>query len=141
MTPSGRTKTRQASPSDTRAHLSKAREYLRAATDSLALDNRVAATGNGVHAGIAAADAIAAALVGSVRAGEHSQAAVHLEKAGTDGRQAATQLRRLLPLKTKAEYDPAPIGAGDARAAVKAAERIVVIAERVVAAAPQKSKQ
>jgi hypothetical protein len=141
MTPSGQAKTRKASLSDARAHLSKAREYLRAATDSLALDNRVAATGNAVHAGIAAADAIAAGLVGSVWAGEHSQAPVHLEKAGGDGRQGATQLRRLLPLKTKAEYDPEPIGAGDARAAVKAAERIVAIAERVVAAVSKKSKQ
>jgi hypothetical protein len=141
MTPSRGAKTRKASPSDARAYLSKVREYLRAAVDSLALDNRVAATGNAVHAGIAAADAIAAALIGSVWAGEHSQAPVHLEKAGADGREAATQLRRLLPLKTKAEYDPAPIGAGDARAAVRAAERIVVIAERVVAALPEKSKQ
>ena len=141
MTPSRQAKTRKASLGDSRVHLSKAREYLRAATDSLALDNRVAATGNAVHAGIAAADAIAAALVGSVWAGEHSQAPVHLEKGAADGRQAATQLRRLLPLKTKAEYDPAPISAGDARAAVKAAERIVAIAERVVAALPQNSKQ
>jgi hypothetical protein len=141
MTPSRQAKTRKASLGVAEAHLSKAREYLRAATDSLALDNRVAATGNAVHAGIAAADAIAAALVGSVWAGEHSQAPVHLEKAGVDGRQAATQLRRLLPLKTKAEYDPAPISAGDARAAVRAAERMVAIAERVVAAAPRKATQ
>ncbi|HVC69801.1 MAG TPA: hypothetical protein VNC61_06000 [Acidimicrobiales bacterium] len=141
MTPSRQAKTRKASPGVAEAHLSKAREYLRAATDSLALDNRVAATGNAVHAGIAAADAIAAALVGSVWAGEHSQAPAHLEKAGADGRQAATQLRRLLPLKTKAEYDPAPISAGDARAALKAAERMVAIAERIVAATPRKSKQ
>lgn len=141
MTPSRQAKTRKTSPGVAGAHLSKAREYLRAATDSLALDNRVAATGNAVHAGIAAADAIAAALVGSVWAGEHSQAPAHLEKAGADGQQAATQLRRLLPLKTKAEYDPAPISIGDARAAVKAGERMVAIAERVVAAAPRKSTQ
>jgi hypothetical protein len=139
MTPR-QAKTRKASSGDARAHLAKAGEYLQAATDSLALDNRVAATGNAVHAGIAAADAIAAALVGSVWAGEHSQAPAHLEKAGADGRQAATQLRRLLPLKTKAEYDPAPIGQGEARAAVKAAERILAIAERVVAVAPQRSE-
>jgi hypothetical protein len=141
MTPARQAKTRKATPVDAVAHLSKAREYLRAATDSLALDNRVAATGNAVHAGIAAADAIAASVVGAVWAGEHNQASVHVEKAGAEGRRAATQLRRLLPLKTKAEYDPAPIGQAEARAAVKAAERIVAIAERVAVAVARRSIQ
>lgn len=56
-----------------------------------------------------------------------------LEKVGgPDGRQAARQLRRLMPLKDRAEYDPTPTSAAEARDARKAAERIVAIAERVV---------
>jgi len=134
VTPSRRlAKTRSATSADANAYLAKAREFLRAAVDSRALGNHVAAAGNAVHAGIAAADAIATVRVGAVWIGEHSQAAGHVEGAGgSDGRQAAAQLRRLLPLKTRAEYDPRPVTAGEAAAAVKAAERIVNIAERVV---------
>lgn len=51
---------------DATAYLAKARESLRAAQDSLALENQSAATGNSIHAGIAASDALAAALSGAV---------------------------------------------------------------------------
>jgi hypothetical protein len=136
VNPPFRGQARAASRADAKAHMSKALEYMRASNDSLALDNRTAATGNAVHAGISAADAIAAARIGSVWVGEHSRAPAHLEKAGEEGRQAAAQLRRLLPLKSKAEYDPSPISRTDARAAVKAAERITAIAEQVIATLP-----
>ena len=53
--------TRTASAADARAYLDKAREFQRAAEDSLGLGNRVAAAGNAVHASIGAADAITAA--------------------------------------------------------------------------------
>jgi hypothetical protein len=65
--------------------------------------------------------------------GRHSQAAAHLESAGGEGKSAARHLRRLLPLKTRAEYDPAPMRATDAKAAVQAAERIVDLAAQVIA--------
>jgi hypothetical protein len=133
MTAARRTQTRPSSAADARAHLDKAREYLRAAEDSLELGNRVAATGNAVHAGIAAADAITAARAAVVWKGEHSQASAHLEKVGGDeGRKAAPHLRRLLPLKNRAEYDPEPISATEAKAAVTAAARVVRIAEQTV---------
>jgi len=48
------------------------------------------------------------------------------------GRKAAPQLRRLLPLKNRAEYDPEPISATEAKAAVAAAARMVRIAEQTV---------
>ena len=65
--------------------------------------------------------------------GEHSQAPAHLEKVGgEDGRKAAAQLRRLLPLKNRAEYDPDPISESEAKAAVIAAARMVRIAEPAV---------
>jgi hypothetical protein len=125
--------TRPASRSDATAYLSKAREFLRASRDSHELGNLIAAAGNAVHAGIAAADAIAASRAGSVWKGEHSQSPGHLEAvAGLEGRDAARQLRRLLPLKNRAEYDPDPVAPAEARSAVQAAERIVAIAERVL---------
>jgi len=125
--------TRTASAADARAYLDKAREFQRAAEDSLGLGNRVAAAGNAVHAGIGAADAITAARAAVVWKGEHSQAPAHLEKVGgEEGRKAAPQLRRLLPLKNRAEYDPEPISATEAKAAVAAAARMVRIAEQTV---------
>jgi|NGEPerStandDraft_6_1074524.scaffolds.fasta_scaffold03838_8 alkylation response protein AidB-like acyl-CoA dehydrogenase len=93
----------------------------------------VAAAGNAVRAGIGAADAITAARAAVVWKGEHSQAPAHLEKVGGEkGRKAAPQLRRLLPLKNRAEYDPEPISATEAKAAVTAAARMVRIAEQTV---------
>jgi hypothetical protein len=132
MAPRSAAKTRSVTRTQASAYLAKASEFLQAAQDSLALRNYVAATGNAVHAGIAAADAVSGATLGSVWAGEHTLAAKHVESAGQTGRQAATQLRRLIPLKNRAEYDPKPIPAADARAALKAAERLVQIAQRSV---------
>jgi len=95
--------------SDARVFLDKAREFVRAAQDSLELANNTAAVGNAVHAGILAADAISAVRTRTVWRGEHAQVAGHLETAGEDGKLAARQLRRLLPMKTRAEYEPTPI--------------------------------
>ncbi len=132
MAPQSRANTRPASAADADAYLAKAAEFLRAAQDALHLGNHTAATGNAVHAGIAAADAIAVARSGSIWRGPHDQASLHLERSGADGKQAARHLRRLIPLKTRAEYDPAPVRAVDARAAVTAAERMVGIAEAAI---------
>ncbi|MDA8047775.1 MAG: hypothetical protein M0Z30_21505, partial [Actinomycetota bacterium] len=84
MTARRQSQTRSASAADARAYLDKAREFLRAAEDSLELGNRVAAAGNAVHAGIGAADAITAARAAVVWKGEHSQSPAHLERAGGD---------------------------------------------------------
>ncbi len=102
----------------------------------MTLGNRTAATGNAVHAGISASDAVAAVLAGAVSQGEHADAAGHLEAIGGDGRVAARQLRQLLPLKRKAEYDPTPMTEAEARRAVTAAERLVMLAARVVHSGP-----
>src|SRR2546421_6945728 len=101
--------TRAAGRTQARSYLSKALEFLHAAVASQHVGNNVAATGNAVHAGIAAADAIAAARAGLVWRGEHSQAPAHLESVGgVEGRQAARHLRRVLPLKRRAAESPAP---------------------------------
>ncbi|HLG66897.1 MAG TPA: hypothetical protein VKV36_03380 [Acidimicrobiales bacterium] len=135
MNPSrSRGQTRPASLSDVRAYLSKAEGFLQAAADSLGHGNRVAVAGNAVHAGIAAADVISAARSGAVWKGEHTQAAGHLERAGgAGGGRAAVHFRRLLPLENRAECDPAPVTPAEAREAHRAAQRIVAIAELVVA--------
>lgn len=131
-----RSQTWQAGVADAAAYLAKAGEFLRAAKDSLGLGNNTAAVSNAVHAGILTADAISAVRTRAVWRGEHSQAASHLEAADNDGKLAARHLRRLLPLKTRAEYDPGPLRVADAQVAVSAAERMVAIAAQVVTSAP-----
>jgi HEPN domain-containing protein len=118
------------------AYLSKAHEFLHAARESLTAENHSAAVGNAVHAGILAADAICAVKLQAVWRGEHVQAVTHLELARDDGKQAARHLKRLIPMKTRAEYDPAPLRRTDAATAVKAAERMLDIAGTVVRSAP-----
>jgi hypothetical protein len=134
--PRPRAQARSAGLDDARAFLDKAREFLRAAQDSLDLSNHTAAVGNAVHAGILAADAISAVRTRAVWRGEHAKAAGHLETAGEDGKLAARHLRRLLPMKTRAEYEPTPIRAADARAAVQGADRLVALAAAALASAP-----
>jgi len=66
--------------------------------------------------------------------GEHGQAAAFLEKAGgEEGKSAARQLRALMPLKNRTEYESGRVSASEAEGAVKAAERLLTIAERVAA--------
>lgn len=123
-------------PAEGWAYLSKSNEFLHAARESLKAENHSAAVGNAVHAGILAADAICAVRLQGVWRGEHGQAVTQLELAGAEGKQAARHLKRLIPLKTRAEYDPAPLRSTDADSAVKAAERMVEIAQAVVGTAP-----
>ena len=60
MTPQRRSaNVRAATASDAQAYGSKAHEFLEAAQGSLAIGNNVAAAGNAIHAGIAAAGEIA----------------------------------------------------------------------------------
>jgi hypothetical protein len=130
----------QAGPADAQAYLDKAEEFLRAAQHAPELGNNTAAVGNAVHAGIAAADAISAVRTRTVWRGEHAQAAGHLEAIGEEGKQAGRHLRRLLPMKTRAEYDPTPMPATDAKTAVQAAQRIVPLAVQALASAPPPKK-
>lgn len=131
--PRSRAQTRPAAVDDSRAYLAKAREYLQSAEDAHTRGHHVAAAGTAVLAGIAAADAIASAHSGSVWIGEHGQAAAHLERAaGSEGAAAARQLRRLMALKNRTEYDPVQLSEMESADAVEAARRIVSVAERAV---------
>jgi hypothetical protein len=95
----------------------------------------IAATSLAIHAGINSADAVCGARLGQRGAGEdHDQVLVLLRQAGRDGAEIERELRRrLLPLKTKAEYEPDGIAASVAAKAVERAERCAAIARRVAA--------
>ena len=54
-----------------------------------------------------------------------------LRQAGPDGSMVERDLRRLLPLKSKAEYDPDGVAEAVARKAVERAQRCTAIATRV----------
>lgn len=128
-----RSKTVALSASDARAYATKAEEYLEAAEDALRIGRYNAATSAAIHAGINAADAITGALRG-VRSSDpdHSRAVDLLEATGKDGKDASKHLARLIPLKTKAEYDPGTVPRTKAESAVKSAARMVEIARRLL---------
>jgi len=56
-----------------------------------------------------------------------------LGQAGGDGAELPKELRRLLPLKTKAEYSPDDVALPEATRGVARARRCVTVARRVVA--------
>jgi len=57
-----------------------------------------------------------------------------LRQAGPDGAKIETDLRRLLPLKTKTEYDPDDVAPAIAAKAVERCRRCVVVASAAAAA-------
>lgn len=63
---------------------------------------------------------------------DHKEVIKLLGRAGDDGAQVAKDLRRLLPMKTKPEYEPDDIPLPAATRAVERAKRCVDIARRVV---------
>jgi uncharacterized protein YbjQ (UPF0145 family) len=124
---------RSVSRSEARAYLAKADQYLSAAVDSLAADRTIAATSLAIHAAINAADAVIGARLGSRAAGEdHNQVLVLLDQSGPDGATVARDLTRLLPLKTRAEYDPDDVAPSIAAHAVERARRCVAAARRAI---------
>ncbi len=119
-----------------RAYASKAQEFAEAAASDLAAKRYIAATSLAIHAGISSADAVCGARLGRRAAGnDHQEALDLLRQAGPDGAEVERELRRLLPLKTKAEYDPDDIAAAVAGKAVERAARCAAMAARVAAAA------
>jgi uncharacterized protein (UPF0332 family) len=125
---------RPVSRSDVREFVGKAEEWLDTATEAFEHERFTAATGTSIHAGINAADAICGARLGERSAAEtHNDAIAMLASIPAVGQDAANLLSRLLQKKHKAEYDPQPISAGDARSALGQAERLVALARKVVA--------
>jgi hypothetical protein len=117
-----------------RSYVAKADEYVAAASDELEAGRAIAATSLAIHAAINAADAVCGVRMGKRAAGqEHAQVLDLLKEAGKDGVDVEKDLRRLLPLKTKAEYDPDSIAASTASKAVERARRCVAVSRRAVA--------
>lgn len=104
-------RTRNVSAAQARSYLSKAEEYLAAAENELQAKRPIAATSLAIHAAINAADAVCGVRFGKRAAGQdHDLAGELLKEAGRGGAELGTDLRRLLPMKTKAEYDPGAYG-------------------------------
>jgi len=118
---------------EARAHLAKAREFLEAAelTNDLALYN--AAASNAVTSGINSKDAICLAVTGRTRkADNHAEAVAELKNSGPVGRDASTTFSRLLKLKSKSQYQSAPVSATDAAKSIDWASRLLEAAQSVV---------
>jgi len=127
-------RTKAVSAAQVRAYAAKAAEFANAAADDLRAGRNIAATSLAVHAGINSADAVCGARLGRRAAGaDHDQVLVLLRQAGPDGGEVERDLRRLLPFKSKAEYDPDDIAPAAAAKAVERAQRCVAVARRVAA--------
>lgn len=126
------TRTKKVSAAQVRAYAGKAQEYADAAANEIEAERFIAATSLAVHAGINASDAVCGARLGERAAGDsHDQVLALLRTAGRGGIEVEKELRRLLPLKTKAEYEPDDVAVGVATKAVERAQRCVAIAQAV----------
>lgn len=125
--PSG--KVRPCTEADARARLRQAKGHLTAA-DLMLDDNADVAASDAVLAGIAAADALCCHHLRERSAdGDHARA---VELLATVDAASAAKLRKLLAMKTRAQYDVASISVKDARAAHRLATQLVALAERTV---------
>lgn len=125
-------RTKPVSAAQVRSYAAKAEEFAEAAASDLEAGRTIAATSLAIHAGINSADAVCGARLGKRAAGEdHDQVLVLLREAGPDGAEVERDLRRLLPLKAKAEYDPDNIASSVASKAVERAQRCAAVARRV----------
>ncbi|MEA2024358.1 MAG: DNA-binding protein [Actinomycetota bacterium] len=106
--------------------------------NELGEERGIAATSLAIHAAINAAEAVCGVRLGKRAAGQdHDRAGALLKEAGRDGAELGKDLRRRLPLKTKAEYDADDIPLSAASKAVGHARRSVAVARRVMASAPR----
>ncbi|TVR20852.1 MAG: HEPN domain-containing protein [Ilumatobacter sp.] len=127
-------RTKPVSGAQVRACAGRAEEYADAAASEIGAGRYIAATSLAIHAGINAADAVCGARLGERAAGEdHDHVLTLLRQAGPDGTKVEKDLRRLLPLKTRAEYEPDDIAPGVATKALERAQRCVAVARTVAA--------
>ena len=125
--------TRAISRSESEQHLRKAQEYAASAKAAYEVGAADACAGNAVLATINAADAVAGVLLGERWQGPHDGSAQHVARAGEHGASIARHLRRVIRWKSRAHYDATPMLLGESSHLLRAAERAVAIAERVVA--------
>lgn len=128
-------RTRPVTRAEVRSFLGKAEEWLETAKEAMEHQRYTAAAGTAIHAGINAADTICGARLARRSAEAHHEAVAMLRTIPHLGTEAANHLSRLLQKKHKAEYDPSPISASDARTAIDQAEKLVRLARRTAAEA------
>ena len=115
-------RTRPVAAAHVRAYAGKAQEFAYAARSELNAGRHIAATSLAIHAAINAADAVCGARLGQRAAGEdHDHVLALLRQAGPDGAKMERELSRLLPLKTKAQYEPDDIASSVAEKSVERA--------------------
>lgn len=125
-------RTKPVSTAQVAAYVDKAEEFAESAADEFKSQRYIASTSLAIHAAINAADAVCGARIGRRAAGQgHHEVLSLLQEAGADGAAIAKDLQRLLPLKTRVEYEPDAIAQGTASKALERAERSVAIARTV----------
>ncbi len=88
-------RTRTVTANEVRRYLAKAEEFLVVAEECLEAGRLIAATGNAVHAGINAADAVCGARTRQRSTAQcHEQSLSLLKQAGDDGKELAKHLSR-----------------------------------------------
>lgn len=125
---------RRADRHEAGAYLSAAEEFQAAAEDCADEGWWRAAGTMAVHAAIAAGDAACVFHLGERSTGvSHEDASDLLLRSGADGaRGRAEQLRAVLDLKNKVEYESRPVTEGEARALIKRSRRLLEWALRLV---------
>ena len=124
------------SVADVRSRAESARRFLESAreTQTLHADWTDVMASNAVLAGIAASDAICGRVLRVASTGEdHAQAVALLRTATTEGPAYAKELRRLVEIKTAAQYSPAITSAEVATRSLAWAERLVQAMEQLLA--------
>jgi len=124
------------SRSAAQAFLTKSQEYLASATDNMISERLTAASGDAIHAGICAKDAIVMVLVGSVtKHKDHSQATADLKRAlgkRAETPEAERALRELVAAKPVVEYGTELVALPRARALVRRAQYLVNLAAAIM---------
>lgn len=131
-----RGRTRPMSLADARSRAESARRFLEVAreTQTLHEDWTDVMASNAVLAGIAASDAICGCVLRLASSGEdHAQAVELLRTATPEGPAYAKELRRLVEIKTAAQYSPATTSAEVATRSLVWAGRLVEAMEDVLA--------
>jgi len=115
-----------------RLHLLKAKQFLDAAERNSDDGLYDAATSNAVTSGINSKDAICLATTGRTnKSDNHTSAVTELKTASREASAVAPAFQRLLAIKSKAQYHERAAPKSQAIAAVRQAQRMLDVAERI----------
>lgn len=125
------TRLRQCDERIAAGRLRKAEQFLQAAETLQAFAEKEADVGDAfvtlcILAGIAASDTVCCRELGHFAQGDdHLQAISQLAKAGPDGKRLSGDLRALLQMKNRAEYESRPVNSDQRKRAWRRAENLV----------------